>query len=457
VPLSSINAWPRLPPAFSPPSQPFQDHDNDSVTPSPLEVHGQGSQDDIQKTSQHNTQGAKRNSRTIYQQHVQSDIHHSNTNSGNDESIYPGLRFRPEVIHGEGVTVPHHFPHKVFADHLHIPSFQQFPPPVAKVERPTWKGRLFNRKVETTRSKDRNEEDHSHSFSASKTFTNLATREDTTYRNGRNVVQRAFGAIKSKGLRHRRSKSIDLDLTISYQKNYLPDQESLQRRANQERRSLDGHFDSIKYRKAKVANHHQLEDSLTDPNWKGLLSENRVMALHPHSSNVCRQANIFEHQQASRGIIEHINNTPSPETKVETNIVNDWNTQDSRNAAPLLPVRLQPAPDWTQHTLVKHTQHPPDQECFEAATPYQRIQQIKPTHDQIRHPPTRVSSQRKHDKGPRAPLPPIPDDYFPATPGVQGNHQNEWQQVRRKAVRKFEDWIVVCEVQYLSLFLHSVG
>lgn len=336
------------------------------------------------------------NSSNAMYQHPNFKHHLHNTFTNTDDQVYPGLKttcLANEYTDRVATTV-----YDMFDPTFSSPSQNKA---TVKEARPTWKSRLFLKKGE--KQEGQGQISPSRDCIDPFQFTDMLADGD-----GKNVLQRAVSALKKKKIVGRRRVSIDLVTVPSAARvSYLPDQESLLQRAQMQRRSLDGHFDSIK---SRIKHRHEDDSVIEQP---------------PHTNQVS-----FSHQNANFDKIAQYQCSP-PSKDLQVTTFNDTqsnppemngnaipaknsSTDDSRRDAPLLPLKLN---------------HP---------TVYDESQNL-PLHQQ----PSLYQMEPLRLYSPQRPEQHLGHKNVIQFAQHETSGQESWQQVRSKAVRKFEDWVVV--------------
>jgi hypothetical protein len=399
--VQSSNIWPQLPPTSSLHSSPFQDFERRIVdVTSPRLTH----QYEMLGNTQYNP-------RLISPDQETHQVKSSAPFPGVDETIRKNPGYPPipiTTISNIQVQGPDDTdPRQKFVRHRAV-SLQ--PAPNA---RPAEKRKLPRQKV--TKEGDVRPAMIADPWSPLRPqSTQVARDERPHFVDSKNAFQRTVRTWKTRALRMRRRQSVDLTLPVSSQQDYLPDQHDSRLRAKAIRRSLDGQYDSIMRR-----NPGDGDTCTADLDRNDVPAESRQGRRRAYT-------NILGHQlpQLSTSKAHQ-----QPFLKFMASPRKDVNSLDSREVAPLLPVKLQPAPTWVQTCQYQ-----------EPAPPQSRIFPV----------PERLGHEQ-YGGLPR-PLPSPPSDKLTL------EQQSNWHQVRRKAVLKYEDWIVVRAVigcdEVLVLVLH---
>ena len=262
------------------------------------------------------------------------------------DPVYPGLNLKPVATY-ESV-----YP-RSFASVTH----SKPPLPKGKV---TWKRMLFSPKHEAFKtgpekgsrvlSRPHVEEQHA---LEQEPLPGLGTLEESEPCVNRNVVQRALEAWKRRRGIPRRSRSVDdTRLTIS-QAVYLPNNDNLQQHPNgSQRRSLDGRLESITSRPGQGGS-RMFDESLVDPTFEMMETvKGEVVSLPLPPGIISASAQPFD---ASGGPTSKLNNplpaVPSHAPFAKGTPIPHSSTEDSFQTSPMVPMKLHPAPAWTQARL----------------------------------------------------------------------------------------------------------
>ncbi|UZJ51534.1 hypothetical protein CBS101457_000854 [Exobasidium rhododendri] len=390
TPLPSNLAWPCLPPTSSSPSPPSRVSEGQvRFSSSPQNAHQQTEHGDNLVDSHRRGHTVLQKQRADYTMNLEDEC---STDCRNERTLITNKAYRLSTLRD-----------------MNVPAL----PVKDKDSRTVWRRKKKRKTLERKVGGD----NRKNTIPSAQMWSPMREGEKSHHQS-RNVVQRATQVLRLAALRPRRRRSAEWSLAVETRQDRAPWHTERHVGAEANRISSNDRCDGYNLQSGGNELTRRPDDGIVDGKWSGTAVQDRQDKTK--FQEVCLAASRSPLQEIPQGVVypSHPQNNMGADNGATP--VKDWNSLDSQKFAPLLPVRLQPAPLWLKETP-KNCQgdtHGRSQVCQGA------LVVANPEHSQVerrrlpRIPPTLLSKERPTDQ------------------------QKEWHQVRRKAVTKVEDWVV---------------